>query len=90
MLFALSFQILYNTVTNQEGGLFMISKDMSIVDLLNDYPVAMSVLQKHGVGCMGCIMANAETVEQGLGAHGLDVDAVLADIEAQSANAQAS
>lgn len=61
----------------------MISKDMSIIDLLNTYPAAIEVLHKHGVGCVGCLMAHSESAGEGLAAHGLDVDEVLAEIEAE-------
>ena len=31
-------------------------------------------------GCIGCMAAHCETIGQGAGAHGLDVDAVVSDI----------
>ncbi|MDD5455470.1 MAG: DUF1858 domain-containing protein [Candidatus Margulisbacteria bacterium] len=59
----------------------MISKDMKIIDMLNEYPDSISIMQKHGVGCLGCMLAHSETIGEGLAAHGLDVDAVLKEIE---------
>lgn len=41
---------------------------------------AVEVLMEHGVYCMGCPMAGMETLEQGLEAHGLDVDEILDEI----------
>lgn len=38
---------------------------------------AVEVLMSHGIYCMGCPMAGTENLEQGLEAHGLDVDEVL-------------
>lgn len=60
----------------------MIDQDMKIVDLINEYPSAIPVLQKNGVGCMGCMLAHSETIGEGLSAHGLDVEAILTEIEA--------
>lgn len=62
----------------------MISPDMKIIDLVNEYPEAISILQKHGIGCMGCMLAHSETIAEGLAAHGMDVEAVLKEIEAAS------
>lgn len=59
----------------------MIDKELKIVDLLNQYPSAIPVLQKNGVGCLGCMLAHSETIGEGLTAHGLDVDAILKEIE---------
>ncbi len=63
----------------------MISKDLTIVEVLNTYPQAVTVLQSKGIGCLGCLMANSETIGEGLAAHGMDVDVVLKEIEEQSA-----
>ena len=59
----------------------MIKKDIKIIDLVNEYPEAVEVLQNHGVGCMGCMLAHSETIEEGLTAHGLDTDKILKEIE---------
>ena len=63
----------------------MIDKKMMIVDLLNEYPESVGILQKNGVGCMGCMLAHSETIGEGLTAHGLDVDEILKEIEETAA-----
>ena len=65
----------------------MISKDIKIIDLVNEYPEAVTVLQDNGVGCMGCMLAHSETIAEGLTAHGLDVDKIMKDIEEATAKA---
>ncbi|MBN1898221.1 MAG: DUF1858 domain-containing protein [Spirochaetes bacterium] len=55
----------------------MITKDMSITDAINKYPETIPVLQSYGLGCLGCIAASGENLEDGLKAHGLDVDEVI-------------
>jgi len=60
----------------------MITKDTKIADLLNKYPAAIEILQENGVGCVGCFLAHAETIGQGLSAHGLDADALIKQMNA--------
>ncbi len=62
-----------------------ISKKDNIIDVINDYPAAIEVLQNHGVHCVGCMLAHSESLEEGLAAHGMDVDAVIKEIEEKSA-----
>jgi hybrid cluster-associated redox disulfide protein len=64
-----------------KGGMKMIDQEMKIIDILNKYPNAVPVLQKNGVGCLGCMLAHSETIGEGLAAHGLDVETVLKEIE---------
>lgn len=37
----------------------------------------------YGIYCMGCPRASTETLEQGLEFHGLDVDKIVAEINAK-------
>ncbi len=60
----------------------MITKDTKIAELISKYPAAIEVLQENGVGCVGCFMAHAETIGQGLSAHGLDADALIKQMNA--------
>lgn len=53
------------------------TKDMSIEAVVRTDPRVRGVLAKFGLGCIGCMAASFETLEQGLKAHGLDVDEVL-------------
>jgi hybrid cluster-associated redox disulfide protein len=55
-------------------------KNMSIMEVINTHPKAVEILQNNGVGCMGCMMAHAETLGEGLSAHGLDVDAIVKEL----------
>ncbi len=51
-----------------------ITKEMNLKDLLSKYPNSARVFASYGIGCLGCAMANFETIEQGIQAHGIDVD----------------
>ncbi len=57
-----------------------ITKDMAIAQIVEKHPQVVPVFFKHGLGCLGCAIAQFETLEQGAKAHGLDVDGLLADL----------
>lgn len=57
----------------------MITKDMNILEAVQKYPVLAEVFRKHGLGCVGCIIAAGETLGEGITAHGLDADAIIAE-----------
>ncbi len=59
-----------------------ISKDMTFFELMRTYPESVKVLQKHNLGCIGCMGAQNESLEQGARAHGLNVETLLQDLKA--------
>ena len=58
----------------------MITEDAGIIEAVQSYPEIMEVFAEYGLGCIGCMAAHFETIGQGAGAHGIDVDALIADI----------
>lgn len=55
----------------------IITKDWPIAKLLAEYPDSASLLMEMGFPCVGCALAQFETIEQGaIATHGLD-DAYL-------------
>ena len=54
-----------------------ITKDMSILDVVQKYPDTVDVFVNAGMGCLGCAAAHFENIEQGAQAHGIDVDALM-------------
>jgi hybrid cluster-associated redox disulfide protein len=58
----------------------MITKQMGIQEVVDKYPQTVAVFFKHGLGCLGCAAARFESIEQGAMAHGLDVDALMTDL----------
>lgn len=54
-----------------------ITKDMTIMDVVNKYPQSIKVFFEHGLFCIGCNVAYRETVEQGAAAHGINVDQLM-------------
>ncbi len=66
-----------------------ITKEMPIGDVVQSYPQTIEVFLKHGLMCFGCAIARFENVEQGAMAHGIDIDALMQDLNAaasQSSN----
>ena len=57
-----------------------ISKDMSITEIIQVYPQTHEVFRKFNLGCIGCVAASFETLEDGLIAHGINVDEFLKEI----------
>ncbi|MGI6092578.1 MAG: DUF1858 domain-containing protein [Veillonellaceae bacterium] len=54
-----------------------ITKDMSIIEVVQKYPQTAEVFRNHGMGCLGCAAARFENIEQGASAHGIDVNALV-------------
>ena len=59
-----------------------INKSMPIGDVVQKYPQTIEVFLRHGLMCFGCAIARFENVEQGAMAHGIDVDALITDLNA--------
>ena len=57
-----------------------ITKDIKIEEVVTQYPETMMVFMKHGLHCVGCHVSAFESIEEGAMAHGIDVDALVADL----------
>jgi len=58
----------------------MITKNMPIGELVEQHPETIPVFLHHGLMCFGCAIARFEDIEQGAVAHGIDVDALMKDL----------
>jgi len=58
----------------------IITKEMSITEIVQKYPKTVEIFMQHGMGCLGCAAARFENVAQGAAAHGLDVDSLITDL----------
>ncbi len=59
-----------------------VNKDMTFHQVLQMSPEVAKVLGKFNLGCVGCMGAMNETLEQGALAHGLDVNDILRELNA--------
>ena len=57
-----------------------ITKDIKIEEVVKQYPETMMVFTKHGLHCVGCHVSAFESVEDGALAHGINVDALVDDL----------
>lgn len=55
----------------------MITKDMTIGEVLKVNPNRADVLMSFGMGCVGCPSAQAETVEEAAYVHGINLQELL-------------
>ncbi|ERK28651.1 MULTISPECIES: DUF1858 domain-containing protein [Clostridium] len=55
----------------------MVTKDMTIGQVVRENPDKVDVLMSFGMGCVGCPSAQAETLEEAAMVHGLNVENLL-------------
>jgi hybrid cluster-associated redox disulfide protein len=56
------------------------TRDMPMMEALQADPRARDVFAAYGMGCVGCMGASMESIEDGARMHGIDPEAVLADL----------
>ncbi len=60
----------------------MVTKEMTIGDLLRLDMSVVPVLMNAGMHCIGCPSAQGESIEQAAMVHGIDPDVLVANINA--------
>ncbi len=58
----------------------MITKDMTVFQVLEMDEKYESVFERHLLSCAGCPGAQMETLEQAAEGHGIDLERLLADL----------
>ena len=58
----------------------MITRDMTIAEILIRYPQTLPVFRQFGLSCQECQIADVEAIEHGAGVHKLDVDLLLREL----------
>jgi len=66
-----------------------ITGDMNIQDIVSKYPQTLSVFFQYGLGCIGCHASSYESLAEGVTMHGIDLDAILKDLNELIANIDA-
>ena len=69
---------------DRNGGEKMaaITKEMTIGEILRTAPNVAPVLLEAGMHCLGCPSAQAESLEEAAMVHGMNIDELMAKIEA--------
>ena len=57
-----------------------ITKETTIEEVVEKYPETMIVFMQHGLHCVGCHVSAFESIEEGAMVHGINVDALIADL----------
>ena len=50
---------------------------MLIIDIITKYEKTIPMFMAFGMGCVGCLAAKGESVEQAAAVHGIDVDFLI-------------
>lgn len=59
-----------------------ITKEMTIGEILRTNPNVAPILMEAGMHCLGCPSAQAESLEEAAMVHGMDINDLMAKIEA--------
>ncbi|WBW97138.1 DUF1858 domain-containing protein [Oceanirhabdus sp. W0125-5] len=54
-----------------------ITKDMTIGEVIKQFPKAVEVLMGFGMGCVGCPSAQAETIGEAAQVHGINIEELI-------------
>ncbi|CAM2867338.1 DUF1858 domain-containing protein [Hathewaya histolytica] len=54
-----------------------INKEMTIGEVVRQYPDVVEVLMSFGMGCVGCPSAQSETLEEAAMVHGMDIEQLM-------------
>ena len=57
-----------------------VTKDMGIIEIVQNHPESLEVFAKYGLGCIGCAAARFENPEAGAKVHGVDPEQMVAEI----------
>ena len=58
----------------------IVTKEMGIMDIVQQYPESLEIFAKYGLGCIGCAAARFENLEAGARVHGFIPDDMVNDI----------
>ncbi|HZW98368.1 MAG: DUF1858 domain-containing protein [Clostridiaceae bacterium] len=57
-----------------------VTKDMLVSDVIKMDEKLIPIFFAHGLFCLGCVLADHESLEEASEAHGLDVDSLVDDL----------
>ncbi len=60
-----------------------ITEDMTIREVIDKYPQSAMVFMKYNIGCVGCLAASFEKVKDIATVHGIDIKALVKDLNQQ-------
>ena len=72
--------ILSSILVFRQEVIRVINKDMTIGEVVENYPASVEVFMQYGMGCLGCPATRFETIEQGAEAHVIDLEDLINDL----------
>jgi hydroxylamine reductase len=57
-----------------------ITKDSVIADVVREHPEAIAVFLQYGLHCVGCSMAQYDTIASGARSHGVNPEYIVKDL----------
>lgn len=57
-----------------------ISEEMTIKEVIDNYPETAMVFMKYNIGCIGCLAASFEKVKDIATVHGIDIKNLIKDL----------
>lgn len=60
--------------------MFQVTKDMTIASVMQQDPEVAPVFMRHGMHCLYCPHASAESIELAANVHGVDTDSLILDL----------
>lgn len=64
----------------------MISKEMTISEILRRYPETLPVFERHRLDCYDCQLADIEQLEHGATVHKIDIESLLSELNCSIKN----
>jgi hybrid cluster-associated redox disulfide protein len=58
----------------------MITKDMTVQDIVVRFPETIPVFERYGLGCFACVAGEFENLESGAIFHGVKLEHLLRDL----------
>ena len=60
----------------------MIDKNMTIMDIIIQYPSTRSIFENYSMACSGCMGAMSESLEDGARMHGINLETLVKELNA--------
>lgn len=64
----------------------MITKEMTINQILRNFPQTLPVFQRYGLDCHDCQIADFEQLEHGASVHNVDIDSLISELNTHLQN----
>jgi hybrid cluster-associated redox disulfide protein len=62
----------------------MITKEMTISEILRRYPETLAIFNRYGLDCYDCQIAEYEQLQHGASVHKVDINALIAELNSHT------